>query len=45
MAVNISMIQCAIGRIKVGKRWGILNLNYGCASTMFIDDEEDGDNE
>ena len=45
MAVNISTIQCAVGRIKVGKRWGILDLNYGCASTMFIDDEEDGDNE
>jgi len=45
IGVNISTIQCAVGRITVGQRWEILDLNYGCASTMFIDDEEDGDNE
>jgi len=45
IVVNISTIQCAVGRIKVGQRWGILNLNYGCASTMIIDDDKDGDNE
>jgi len=42
--VNISTIQCAVGRINVGHRWGILDLTYGCASTTFIDDEEDGNN-
>jgi len=45
IGVNISTIQCAAGRIKVGQRWDILDLNYGYVSTMFIDDEEDGDNE
>lgn len=45
IAVNISTIQCAVGRVKVGRRWGILDLNYGCASTTFIDDEGDAHDE
>jgi hypothetical protein len=45
IAVNISTIQCGVGRIKVGKRWGILDLNYGCASTTFRDEDEDAENE
>lgn len=45
IAVNISTIQCAVGRVKVGQRWGILDLNYGCANTTFMDDDValDGD--
>ena len=41
IAVNISMIKCAVGRIKFGQRWGILDLNYRCASMTFMDDEGD----
>jgi hypothetical protein len=41
IAVNILTTQCAVGRIKIGQRWGILDLNYGCASTMFMDDKGD----
>jgi hypothetical protein len=41
ITVNISTIQCAVGRIKVGQKWGILDLNYGCTSTTFMDDEGD----
>jgi hypothetical protein len=41
IAVNVSTIQCAVGRVKIGQRWGILDLNYGCASTTFMDDEGD----
>jgi hypothetical protein len=47
-AVNIATIQCGVGRILVEKRWGILDLNYGCASTSFVDGdnvEEDFDEE
>jgi hypothetical protein len=46
IAVNISTIQCAVGRVKVGERWGILDLNYACANTSFLDDDgapDDGD--
>jgi hypothetical protein len=43
-AVNISTIQCAVGRVRVAgtpKRWGILDVNYGCASTTFLEDDDD----
>lgn len=42
-AVNIATIQCAVGRVKVGTRWGIIDLNYGCASTTFMGNEDEGD--
>jgi hypothetical protein len=43
-AVNISTIQCSVGQVKVAgtpSRWGILDVNYGCASTTFLEDEND----
>ena len=43
--VNISTIQCGVGRVKVGERWGILDLNYDCASTSFLDDDGAVDDE
>jgi hypothetical protein len=46
IAVNVSTIQCAVGRVKVGEKWGILDLNYACANTTFLDDDgtlDDGD--
>ncbi|KIM34175.1 hypothetical protein M408DRAFT_59842 [Serendipita vermifera MAFF 305830] len=42
-AVNIATIQCVVGRQPVGDRWGIIDLNYGCASTTFVDPQGDGD--
>jgi hypothetical protein len=35
--------QCAVGRVKVGVRWGIIDLNYGCASTTFMGNEGEGE--
>jgi hypothetical protein len=43
-AVNISTIQCAVGRVRVTgtpNRWGILDVNYGCATTSFLEDDDD----
>jgi hypothetical protein len=45
IAVNISTIQCAVGRVKVGDKWGILDLNYACANTTFLDDDAPVDDE
>ena len=45
IAVNISTIQCGVGRVKVGDKWGILDLNYACANTTFLDDDGAVDNE
>ncbi|KIM21216.1 hypothetical protein M408DRAFT_110138, partial [Serendipita vermifera MAFF 305830] len=42
-AVNIATIQCVVGRQPVGNRWGIIDLNYGCASTTFVDPQGEGD--
>lgn len=42
--VNISTIQCAVGRVCVSgtpNRWGILDVNYGCATTTFLEDGDD----
>ena len=42
--VNISTIQCAVGRVCVSgtpNRWGILDVNYGCATTIFLEDGDD----
>lgn len=43
-AVNISTIQCGVGRVETRGRFGIIDLNYGCATTVFInpDGEEEG---
>jgi hypothetical protein len=45
IAVNISTIQCAVGRVKVGEKWGILDLNYACANTTLLDDDGPVDDE
>ena len=42
-AVNMATIQNGVGRVKVGKQWGILDLSYGCARMAFIDDGRDSD--
>jgi hypothetical protein len=44
IAVNISTIQCSVGRVKVGKKWEILDLNYACVNTTFLDDDGPVDN-
>jgi hypothetical protein len=40
-AVHISTIQCPVGRVKVDKEWGIVDVSFECARTMFIDEEDD----
>ncbi|PVF91126.1 hypothetical protein CPB86DRAFT_720040 [Serendipita vermifera] len=40
-AINIATVQCVVGRVKVGRRWGILDLSFGCARTTFLEDEEE----
>jgi hypothetical protein len=41
-AVNIAVIQCIVGQIQVGNRWGILDLSYECARISFVDEDESG---
>jgi hypothetical protein len=42
-AINVATVQCVVGRVQVGRRWGILDLSYGYARTVFLEDpEEDG---
>ncbi|CAG7851119.1 SubName: Full=Uncharacterized protein {ECO:0000313/EMBL:CCA74327.1} [Serendipita indica DSM 11827] len=38
--VHINTIQCVVGRIKVGKRWGIIDTSLNCARTTFVGPED-----
>lgn len=42
-AVNMATIQCGVGRVKRGKRWGILDLSFGCARMTFTEEMDDDD--
>lgn len=42
-AVNVAAVQCVIGRVQVGKQWGIIDISFECARTTFADDVEDLD--
>ncbi|KAG8786333.1 hypothetical protein FRC15_011650, partial [Serendipita sp. 397] len=38
--VHTSTIQCVIGRIQVGRRWGIIDTSINCIRTSFIGPED-----
>ena len=44
-AVNIATVQCPVGRIRVSTRWDIIDLDYRCASTTFLDGNDFVDDE
>lgn len=35
IAVNMATLQCGVGRVKVDDRYGIVDLSFGCARTLF----------
>jgi len=41
--VHVGTIQCLVGRIRVGNRWGIIDTSLHCMRTSFVsaDDEDD----
>lgn len=41
--VHVATIQCVVGRVKVGNRWGIIDTSVHCSRTSFFgsDDEDD----
>ncbi|KAG8830259.1 hypothetical protein FRC17_005140 [Serendipita sp. 399] len=42
-AINVATLQCGVGRIRIGERYGIIDLSYGCARMVFVDDDDDSE--
>lgn len=38
--VNVGTIQCVVGRIKVGNRWGIIDTRLEASWTSFVDADD-----
>lgn len=41
--INISSIECAVGRVKSRSKWWIVDRSNGLARTSFVDEEDSED--
>lgn len=41
--LHVGTIQCVIGRVRVGNRWGVIDTSLYCERTRFVDDSDDED--